>query len=164
MNTTDPRAIYADLSASNAQGAVALLFQLLTAARPGEVLSLTRNDLCVERALWTIPAEKSKSRKPRSVPLSRQALVLLPADGANDDTPIFKASMPNLRRFVTSPYDFRSMFRAWCDSRHNADITMHCIGHGPRQYFFELEQQATIMQEWADYSASEIAMETAASA
>ena len=45
--------------------------------RPGELRSAMWNEIDIDGAVWTIPAEKMKMRKPHHVPLSRQALVLL---------------------------------------------------------------------------------------
>ncbi len=55
----------------------ALQFSALTFARPGEVRGARREEIFFEKALWRIPAERTKTRKPHDVPLSRQALDVL---------------------------------------------------------------------------------------
>ncbi len=45
--------------------------------RPGELRSAMWKEIDIDGAVWTIPAEKMKMRKPHHVPLSRQALALL---------------------------------------------------------------------------------------
>ncbi|NIJ32786.1 tyrosine-type recombinase/integrase [Sphingomonas oligoaromativorans] len=45
--------------------------------RPGELRNVRWEDLDLAAAIWTIPAEKTKMRKPHSAPLSRQALAIL---------------------------------------------------------------------------------------
>jgi len=45
--------------------------------RPGELRSAMWTEIDIEGAVWTIPAEKMKMRRPHHVPLSRQALALL---------------------------------------------------------------------------------------
>ena len=55
----------------------ALLFTALTCARPGEVRGARRAEIDLERAVWRIPAERSKMRRHHDVPLSRQALNVL---------------------------------------------------------------------------------------
>lgn len=55
----------------------ALLFTALTCARPGEVRGARRAEFDLNRALWRIPAERSKMRRHHDVPLSRQALEVL---------------------------------------------------------------------------------------
>lgn len=44
--------------------------------RPGELRHAQWGEIDLEAALWTIPAEKTKMRKPHHVPLSRQAVDL----------------------------------------------------------------------------------------
>ncbi len=55
----------------------ALLFTALTGTRPGEVRGARRAEFDLNRALWRIPAERSKMRRHHDVPLSRQALEVL---------------------------------------------------------------------------------------
>ncbi len=66
----------------------ALLFTALTFARPGEVRGARWGEVDVERAIWSIPAERMKMRRPHVVPLSRQALAVLadirPLTGASE--------------------------------------------------------------------------------
>lgn len=45
--------------------------------RPGELRHARWEEINLEAALWTIPAEKMKMRKPHHVPLSRQSICLL---------------------------------------------------------------------------------------
>ncbi len=55
----------------------ALKFLGLTFARPIEVRLATRKEFDLEKAVWHIPAERMKMRRPHDIPLSRQALQLL---------------------------------------------------------------------------------------
>ncbi|NUJ80265.1 tyrosine-type recombinase/integrase [Methylocystis sp. FS] len=55
----------------------ALLFTALTCARPGEVRGARRSEIDFAKALWRIPAERTKMRRPHDVPLSRQAIDVL---------------------------------------------------------------------------------------
>ena len=55
----------------------ALWFSLYTLARPGEVRHAEWKEINLEKATWSIPAEKMKRRKPHIVPLCRQAVALL---------------------------------------------------------------------------------------
>lgn len=52
-------------------------FQILTCTRPGEVRGAKRAEFDRDRAIWRVPAERMKMRRPHDVPLSRQALQLL---------------------------------------------------------------------------------------
>ena len=52
-------------------------FLILTCVRPGEVRLAERSEFDLEKAVWSIPAERMKMRQPHDVPLSRQALEVL---------------------------------------------------------------------------------------
>ncbi|QOZ20846.1 integrase [Bradyrhizobium sp. CCBAU 21365] len=55
----------------------ALLLLALTMVRPGEVRHMRKSELIIPKALWRIPAERMKMRRPFDVPLSRQALAVI---------------------------------------------------------------------------------------
>lgn len=62
----------------------ALLFLLVTAQRPGEVVSAEWSDMDLEAGWWTIPSEKAKNRLSHRVPLSAQAMQVLELAKAHD--------------------------------------------------------------------------------
>jgi integrase len=49
----------------------------LTMTRPGDVRGMCRSEIDFEKAIWRIPAERTKVRRPHDVPLSRQAVAIL---------------------------------------------------------------------------------------
>jgi integrase len=55
----------------------AILFQILTMTRPGEVRGAKQVEFDLEAATWSIPAERMKMRRDHVVPLSGQALALV---------------------------------------------------------------------------------------
>ena len=55
----------------------ALKLVSLTMCRPGDVRGMCRQEINFEKALWRIPAERTKMRRPHDVPLSKQALEVL---------------------------------------------------------------------------------------
>lgn len=55
----------------------ALWFSLYTLGRPGEVRRAEWSEIDLEEAVWELPEEKMKKRRPHAVPLSRQAVTLL---------------------------------------------------------------------------------------
>lgn len=55
----------------------ALQLLALTMTRPGDVRHMRRSEIIFPKALWRIPAERMKMRRPHDVPLSRQALEVL---------------------------------------------------------------------------------------
>ena len=69
----------------------ALQFLALTMVRPGEVRHMRRTEVIWPKAIWRIPAERMKMRRPHDVPLSRQALAVLRAvwELSEDDRLVF---------------------------------------------------------------------------
>lgn len=59
--------------------ALALKIAALTFVRPGELASAAWEDISFEHALWSVPAEKMKMKRPHKVPLARQTLEALRA-------------------------------------------------------------------------------------
>ncbi|MGC2074437.1 MAG: integrase arm-type DNA-binding domain-containing protein, partial [Xanthobacteraceae bacterium] len=66
-------------------GAFALEFAILTAARAGEVLGATHDEIDLAQKVWTIPADRMKMSKEHRVPLSARALALLHGVPVIDD-------------------------------------------------------------------------------
>jgi integrase len=62
----------------------AMLFMLLTLARREEVGGAKWAEIDLKRAEWVIPAKRAKNAKAHTVPLSRQAVALLGAEGDSD--------------------------------------------------------------------------------
>jgi len=56
---------------------MALEFAILTATRSGEILWAAPGEFDIQRSLWTIPAERMKSKKEHTVPLSPRALEIV---------------------------------------------------------------------------------------
>jgi len=52
-------------------------WQFHTMTRPSEAAGTTWEEIDLEKGLWRIPAERMKKRKPHTVPLSPQALLIL---------------------------------------------------------------------------------------
>lgn len=52
----------------------AITFQILTMVRPGEARGARRVEFDMDGAVWTIPAERMKMRRPHMVPLPKQAI------------------------------------------------------------------------------------------
>jgi integrase len=55
----------------------ALWFSLYTFQRPGEINGATWEEMDLDAALWRIPEQRMKNKRPHIVPLSRQVLELL---------------------------------------------------------------------------------------
>ena len=68
-----------DLRNVNSVAARALEFSILTATRSGEVRGAKWDEIDLNAAQWTIPADRMKANKQHVVPLSKQAVGLLKA-------------------------------------------------------------------------------------
>jgi integrase len=97
----------AELRQREGTAARALEWTILTAARTGETIGATRNEIEPKENLWTVPKERMKGKKgarkrDHVVPLTRQALAILdglPSDsdylfaGGNRGEPLSNAAM-----------------------------------------------------------------------
>lgn len=67
----------AELQLREGNGARALEFSILTAARSGEVRGATWSEINMEDRVWVVPAERMKGKQEHRVPLSYRALQIL---------------------------------------------------------------------------------------
>jgi integrase len=58
---------------------------LITGQRLGEVAGIRRSELDLPKAVWNIPASRTKNGHPHTVPLSRMALEIIKASGGEFD-------------------------------------------------------------------------------
>ena len=151
---------------------LAMRFTALTAARQVEVRRATWDQFDLEAAVWTKPAEATKTAKSHRVPLSRQALdVLSEARKATRGTLVFPGSRPGammgnsvttnaLRTagIAASGHWFRSSFKDWA-RHHDVDELLsefalaHVEGSATVAAYARddlLEKRGPVMQEWAD--------------
>jgi len=151
----------------------ALEFLVLTASRSGEVRGATWQEIDMEAAVWTVPAERMKAQKEHRVPLSPQALALLaamPRVEANDL--VFPAprggqlsdmTLTNLMRRMeleAVPHGMRSTFRDWAAERTHfprevAEMALaHTIGNAVEAAYRRGDlfiKRAEMMAAWADF-------------
>ena len=122
----------------------ALEFQILTAARSGEVRAATWSEIDFQEAVWTVPAEHMKAGKEHRVPLSDQALAILqklpriegsdliftaPKGGKLSDMSLTSVMRRMNREEV--PHGFRSTFRDWASERtnHPREVVEMALAH-----------------------------------
>lgn len=86
LTLDDAPAWFAALQAREGFGARALEFAALTAARSGEVRGAVWAEIDLDRALWTIPADRMKVSREHRIPLSPAAVALLRAMPRLDGT------------------------------------------------------------------------------
>jgi len=79
-----------------------LLLQLLTAARLGEVVGITRGEIDHREAVWHLPAHRAKTGKARAIPLAPAALSLVDVvtNGNHIEALIFHTSEDACRRHM----------------------------------------------------------------
>lgn len=121
------------LRAQNSIGALALEFTILTAARSGEVIGATASEFDIEKAVWTIGAERMKAGHEHKVPLSPRALKIAQQMLALNATYLFPgtrlgkplsnmtmtAVLKRMGRSDITVHGFRSTFRDWAAEQTN---------------------------------------------
>jgi len=168
-------AFMARLRAAEGMGARALEFAILCASRSGEVRGATWQEIDLDAAVWTVPAERMKMGKEHRVSLSAPVLALLRAlpriDGTEFVFPAPRGGMLSdmtlsavLRRMDVPavPHGFRSSFRDWCSERTNyprdvAEMALaHAIGDKVEAAYRRgdlYEKRRKMMSEWATFCA-----------
>jgi len=125
---------------------LAVRFLALTATRTAEVRGATWAEVDTEAAVWTIPANRVKTKREHRIPLSSQALevlakarqlrggrsrLLFPASRGNG--PLGSGTMGKLLRELrieTSPHGVRASFRSWCaDQGEDRALAEAALGH-----------------------------------
>jgi len=76
-----------ELAGNGSVSTLALRFLTLTATRTSEVLQAQWNEIDLEAAVWTVPAERMKARREHQVPLSDAAMNILEALPRIEDNP-----------------------------------------------------------------------------
>ena len=166
----------ASLRERNATAALALEFCILTAARTGEVIGATWNEIDLGKALWTIPAARMKAGKEHRVPLSARAVEILEAVKSVGGSWLFSGNPKNsndarpklsgmamtmlLRRMKVDAtvHGFRSAFRDWaaeCTGYAHETCEMalaHVIGNKAEAAYRRgdlFEKRRRLMTDWA---------------
>jgi integrase len=143
----------------------ALEFTILTAARTGEVIGATWDEIDLANATWTIPAGRMKASREHRVPLSATAVKLLNELPREQDNPFVfigarkggglsgMAMVAVLQRAGyrdITVHGFRSTFRP----NHVLEQALaHTIGAVERAYRRGdlLTQRARLMEDWAKF-------------
>lgn len=169
------------LRAAKGMDARALEFTILTAARSGETVGATWDEIDLDAALWRIPADRMKAGRPHDVPLSERAVAILKGlaemrqndfvfPGLRKDRPLSAASMEMpLRRWEVKDqatiHGFRSSFRDWSGDqtefpRELAEAALaHIVGDKAEQAYRRgtaLERRRKLMNAWADFLAKDV--------
>ena len=161
------------LRAVRGMGARALEFAILTAARSGEVRGATWEEIDLDAAVWTIPAERMKGDREHRVPLSDTALALLGALPRLEGSPwVFFAPRGGMLSDMTLsalcrrmeveavPHGFRSTFCDWAAETTNypREVAEQALAHvNPNKVEAAyrrsdlFESRRAMIQDWAGF-------------
>ena len=139
----------ADLRSREGTGARALEFAILTAARSGEVRSMTWSEVDLESGVWTVPPDHMKAGNEHRAPLSADAIKLLRSaagvgttdanarvfpgvkSGSRLSDMTFTALLKRLGRADITAHGFRSAFRDWAGetTAYPRGVIEHALAH-----------------------------------
>jgi integrase len=157
---------------------------ILTTVRSGEVRGMRWSEVDLDRATWTIPAERMKVKQAHRVPLSGRAVeILVQLQGIHDDL-VFPSPRDQvifsdmvltafLRRVkapsdtpdrIATAHGFRSSFRDWCSEKgYPRDLAERALAHTVSNKVEAayhrtdlLEQRRPMMDAWANYCLSKL--------
>jgi len=146
---------------------------VLTAVRPGEARGALWDEIDMDAARWTIPAERMKAGREFAVPLSTGALhVLRKARKLSDKSPLVFPSRTGrtiapktvsrvlqIAGVDSTLHGFRSSARSWmAETGVPAEVAEACLAHVPKSRVVQayqrsdlLERRAEVMQAWSSY-------------
>ena len=167
--------ILTQLRSRQAVAALALEFTILTAARTGEVIGATWDEIDIAKEVWTISAKRMKVGREHRVPLSKRAMEIVRHVKLLDGSYVFSgpkggplsgmAMSMLLRRMKTdvTVHGFRSSFRDWaaeCTGYPHEVCEMalaHTIGNKAEAAYRRgdlFEKRKRLMDEWATHCSS----------
>jgi integrase len=163
----------AKLAGYDTVAARTLRFTVLTACRTGESLGMTWDEISFEAGTWSIEGRRMKMGKRHDVPLSDQALAILPAQeverGQNPHVfpgrpmkPLSAMSMAMLLRRMevdVTVHGFRSSAPSWmADDAVPFELGESCLAHAVGNAVVQayqrssmLERRRPVMQAWASF-------------
>jgi integrase len=167
-------AFMAALRERNERTAPALEFTILTAARSGETLGATRDEIDLQNKVWKIPAARMKGAREHRVPLSAPAIAVLERMLAvrngefvftgPSGQPLSRMTplLQHMGRDDLTVHGFRSTFRDWAAERTSfpREVVEMALAHRigtevelayRRSDLFEKRRR--LMDDWAKYCA-----------
>lgn len=156
-----------------------LSFVILTACRSGEARKMRWNEVDLDAAIWTIPADRMKTQVMHRVPLSLQAMAVLEKvrglhgewvfPSPRKQVPLTDMALTTLLRRVEAPsttperlataHGFRSTFRDWCSEQgYPRDLAERALAHLIQNKVEAayhrtdlLDQRRPMMDAWAEF-------------
>ena len=164
--------LMADLRGRDSTSARCLEFLILTAARTGEVIGATWDEIDLAAKVWTVPANRMKSNREHRAPLSDRAITILrdmqsrrendfvfPGRSGGLSNMSLLAMLRTAGRSVTA-HGFRSTFRDWAAEQTNfprevaEQALAHVIGDEVEAAYRRgdlFEKRRRLMQAWAEF-------------
>jgi integrase len=158
-------------------GARALEFTILTAARTGETIGATWNEISESEKLWTVKGDRMKAGREHRVPLTSRALAILkemkPASGGETDfifpggkrgKPLSNMAMTAVLRRMgrgdLTVHGFRGSFRDWAAERTSfpSEVVEMALAHvvsdkveAAYRHGDLFDKRRRLMDAWAEY-------------
>lgn len=168
-------AFLSELRMREAMAAKALEFAIITATRTSEVLGAIWSELDLERATWTIPADRMKAGKEHRVPLSPRAVEILesvrqrgvhlfPSENGGKLSSMAMSMLLRRMKQDCTVHGFRSTFRDWAAettayAHEVCEMALaHVIGNKSEAAYRRgdmFEKRRRLMNEWATFGASQ---------
>ena len=166
-------ALLAHLRPLRSAGALCLRLIALTACRSGEIRGLQWGEVDLNAKALTIPANRTKTQKAHTVPLSTEAMSVIHLAGEqwgtdgtvfpnNQGQPLSDVAITKaMRTFHHSAtvHGLRSTFRDWAGDKthHSREVIEQCLAHaiggveGAYRRGDALAKRKTVMEDWARY-------------
>ena len=152
-------------------GAQPARFAIITATRSTEARAARWSEIDVDDRLWSIPATRTKMRRPHRIPLSDAALTILDEARGHDhlvfpaprsDQPVDDAAPRRALKaagLTTTLHGFRATFRSWAldngaDWATSEAALGHALGDAIIQAYVRtdlLEQRRSLMADWSEF-------------
>jgi integrase len=152
----------------------ALEFTIFTAARTGEVIGVTWDEIDLDAKVWTIPAGRIKGGREHRVPLSDRALQILKSLPREAKNPFVfigprRGGLSNMAMYAVlarmgqtqiTVHGFRSTFRDWAAERtgyanHIVEMALaHVVGNKVEAAYRRGDlfgKRMRLMADWARY-------------
>jgi integrase len=171
---------YAELPAfmptiQNSIPGYALRFLILTAARAGEVIGATWDEIDLAERTWTIPAARMKASRDHRVPLSDAAMAIVqemagircneyvfPGQRGHLSRSTFGDMLRRMHRRDITVHGFRSTFSQWAAERTNYQFEVrelalaHNVGSAVERAYQRsdlFDRRRKLMDDWAKFCA-----------
>ncbi len=166
-------ALMAHLRPLRSASALCLRLIALSACRSGEIRGLQWTEVELSNKTLTIPANRTKTQKAHTVPLSDEAMSVIRLAGEqwgtdgtvfpnNQGQPLSDVAITKaMRTFHPSAtvHGLRSTFRDWAGDKthHSREVIEQCLAHavggveGAYRRGDALAKRKTVMEDWARY-------------